>query len=227
MERKTYLAVLIMLIISSCSSGRLGYSNKRYGKHYIETFSVHFALLIDFYTITYSKLPESAEDIITFIEGMNEDSQLLYESEYDYFKRNESKLIFIPDSLISIYYKNVKPKNLLFRTSASNPCAYLNSAKTSFFDELGHYFTSESLADYVDKRLLTEYRKYLQTTKDVAYERAILEYTPNRLKNLCADKVLDISQSTFFTNAYNFLDSLARENNMTRITVPTFVDKFY
>lgn len=226
MKRKACFVILIMLIISSCSSERFGYSNKKYGKGYKETFSFHFVTLIDFYTVTYGQLPESAKDIITFIEGMNEDSRLWYESEYDYFKRNEDKLIFVPDSLISIYYKKVNAKNLLLQTSASNPCEYLNSSKTYFFDEQGYYFSLDSLSSYVEKRLLTEYWKYHQTTKDVAYERVILEYTPNNLKNLCANKVLDITQSTFFANAYNFLDSLAQANNMTRITVPTFIDKF-
>ena len=229
-QKLFFMSVAIALIISSCSVDRFGYSNKRYGKGYRESFSLHMQMLVDGYTEIYGAFPESVEDLINYVDGMNQDAQLWYEREYDYLKRNDNKLLFVADSLVSVYYMKIKNRHLLLQASICSPCSHMHAAKAEFFNEHGHYFTLDSLSDYVDKRLRFEYGKYFQITKNTrsngtTYERVILEYTPNRLKNLCTDETLDIDRSGFLKNAYDFLDSLARANNISRITAPCFIDK--
>lgn len=87
----------------------------------------------------------------------------------------------------------------------------------------------DCLTDRVTERLKTEYWRHLHETKDrsgfgVAYSRTILDYTPDRLKDLCNNKILNIEESKFLQNTFNFLDSLASNYKISRITVPSFID---
>lgn len=58
---------------------------------------------------------------------------------------------------------------------------------------------------------------------NVRYE---VNYTPNSLKDLCGNELLDINRSPLIKNTFNYLDSLARTNNFSRIIASGFIDRY-
>ena len=227
-----FLIAFISLLLISCGISRPSKCIKELEFSKVsekEALGFGLSSLLDYYTETYNRLPRTTEDIIIYIEQMDVNDRLFFNKLYKYLKKNENKLIFISDSLVSIYHKKIDAKKLLIQISPRKPCDNI-SARVNFFDNRGYYFRLDSLAEKVNRRLTMEYRVHIQETKairgiDTTYERVILEYTPNRLKNLCTDETLDIDRCVFLKNAYDFLDSLARANNISRITAPCFIDK--
>ena len=89
-----------------------------------EAFSIGMWMLIEFYTKNHKKSPTSANDLIIYIENMDEDSQLIYYNQYKYLKKHGKKLIFTTDTenldsetfkIICVYYKKVIPSKGLFK----------------------------------------------------------------------------------------------------------------
>lgn len=231
--RKIFLLLVCILISLSCSiTKKFSYSSELYGNK--ESFGWDLLVLLDYYTQTYNEPPKNAEDIMIYIQNIDKKSRIVYEgyykydNHYEYFKNNKDNLIFVTDSMISIYYDKIKNENLLVQTVIANSCDNINSAQVNFFDKQGYWFSSDTLSDFVIKRLIVEYKKSFQQLKDscaneVIYTKTILEYTPAGLKDLCYKKSLINEQSKFYENSFNFLDSLASTSNISRITIPSFI----
>lgn len=192
-------------------------------------------MLLDAYTSTYNKTPQNANDLMTFIDRMDKDSRLICEGiyrfdyQYLYLKDNQDKLIFVTDSLVSIFYKKIKPENLLIQTSISSPCNSVAVPCVNFFDDDDLYVSRDSLSSEAIQRLYREYWSYSYAIKGnpnkILFEKTKFEYTPNSLKDLCGNQLLDINRSPLIKNTFNYLDSLARANNFSRIIASGFIDK--
>lgn len=192
-------------------------------------------MLLDAYTSTYNKTPQNANDLMTFIDRMVKDSRLICEGiyrfdyQYLYLKDNQDKLIFVTDSLVSIFYKKIKPENLLIQTSISSPCNSVAVPCVNFFDDDDLYVSRDSLSSEAIQRLYREYWSYSYAIKGnpnkILFEKTKFEYTPNSLKDLCGNQLLDINRSPLIKNTFNYLDSLARANNFSRIIASGFIDK--
>jgi hypothetical protein len=196
-----------------------------------EALHYNFWHILESYTQIYSRSPKNAEDLMIFIERSNEDYQMVNYNVYQFLKKNKSNLIFVTsvDSVTTIYNGKIEPNKVVIKADFEQSCDKINLAQVNFFDEQGHWFRLDSLSDLVADRLKTEYWRYLQETKDrrgngITYTRTILEYTPARLKDLCNNKTLNVEQSKFFENTIDFLDSLASNYNISRITAPSFID---
>lgn len=229
--KRICLTLSIVLLFLSCSVDRFGYSAEKYGHE--ENFVWDFVMLIQNYSGTYNKSPQSATDLMTYIDGMDKESRLIvegyyrYDYQYLYLKNNQDKLIFVTDSVISIYYKKVKEKNLLVYTSPSTPCASVAVPNVDFFDKDGLVVWSETLSAEAMNRLYREYWDYAYKTKDnsngkIEFEKTKFEYTPNNLRDLCKDETLDINQSPLIKNTFDYLDSLAHANDFSRIIASGF-----
>jgi hypothetical protein len=103
-----------------------------------ESFALDMGMLIEFYTKTKMKTPTSSNDLISYIESMDEGSKLIYLRQYDYLKKNKEKLIFttsveINDSeilmTICIYYKKVIPSKGLFKAFVNLPIHTIEQKK--------------------------------------------------------------------------------------------------
>lgn len=193
-------------------------------------------MLLDAYTSTYNKTPQNANDLMTFIDRMDKDARLICEGiyrfdyQYLYLKDNQDKLIFVTDSLVSIFYKKIKPENLLIQTSISSPCNSVAVPCVNFFDDDDLYVSRDSLSSEAVQRLYREYWSYSYATRDnpgnkILFEKTKFEYTPSSLKDLCGNELLDINRSPLIKNTFNYLDSLARANNFSRIIASGFIDK--
>ena len=195
--------------------------------------ALHYNLwqILESYTHLYSRFPRNVEDLMIFIERSNEDYRMINNNVYRFLKKNKNSLIFVisTDSVTTIYNGKIKPNRILVKANYVKACDNINLAQVNFFDEQGYWFRVDCLADSVAERLKTEYWRHLQETKDrrgfgVAYTRTILEYTPDSLKDLCNNKILNIEESKFLQNTFNFLDSLASNYKISRITSPSFID---
>lgn len=197
-----------------------------------EALHFNFGRILESYTHIYSKCPQNVDDLIIYIERSNEDYRMINDNVYQYLIRNKDNLVFVKsaDSVTTIYNGKVTPSRFVVEAGYVQPCENINSVQVNFFDEQGYWFRLDSLSEEVTERLKAEYWRYLQETKDrrgvgVANIRTILDYTPARLKDLCDNKTLNTEKSIFFKNTFNFLDSLASNYNMSRITAPSFIDK--
>jgi len=198
-----------------------------------EKQALHFNLwqILESYTHIYFRCPRNVEDLMIFIERSNDDYRMINNNVYRFLNENKNNLIFdiSADSTTTIYNGKMKPNRILIKADYVQACENINLAQVNFFDEQGYWFRVDRLTDIVTERLKTEYWRLLQETKDrrgfgVAYNRTILDYTPDRLKDLCNNKILNIEESKFLQNTFNFLDSLASDHKISRITVPSFID---
>jgi hypothetical protein len=227
-----YLTLSVILLFLSCA--KFGYNDRAYGDK--ENFGLDLAMLIRNYSDTYNKSPQSAKDLMIFIDRMDENSRLIcegcyrYDYQYLYLKNNKDKLIFVTDSLISVYYKNIENNNLLIQISTSNPCSSVDVPSAVFFDKDDLYVWSDTLSMITVSRIFREYWGYYFKTKDntnreIIFEKTKFEYTPNQLKDLCKGEVLDINRSPFIKNTFDYLDSLAYANDFSRIIASGFIDR--
>lgn len=231
--KKAFSVLIIASVLISCAGDKLGYNSEKYGDK--EKFGWDIWMLLDAYTSTYNKTPQNANDLMTFIDRMDKDSRLICEGiyrfdyQYLYLKDNQDKLIFVTDSLVSIFYKKIKPENLLIQTSISSPCNSVAAPCVNFFDDDDLYVSRDSLSSEAIQRLYREYWSYSYAIKDnpnkILFEKTKFEYTPNSLKDLCGNQLLDINRSPLIKNTFNYLDSLARANNFSRIIASGFIDK--
>ena len=231
--KKAFSVLIIASVLISCAGDKLGYNSEKYGDK--EKFGWDIWMLLDAYTSTYNKTPQNANDLMTFIDRMVKDSRLICEGiyrfdyQYLYLKDNQDKLIFVTDSLVSIFYKKIKPENLLIQTSISSPCNSVAVPCVNFFDDDDLYVSRDSLSSEAIQRLYREYWSYSYAIKGnpnkILFEKTKFEYTPNSLKDLCGNQLLDINRSPLINNTFNYLDSLARANNFSRIIASGFIDK--
>ena len=231
--KKAFSVLIIASVLISCAGDKLGYNSEKYGDK--EKFGWDIWMLLDAYTSTYNKTPQNANDLMTFIDRMVKDSRLICEGiyrfdyQYLYLKDNQDKLIFVTDSLVSIFYKKIKPENLLIQTSISSPCNSVAVPCVNFFDDDDLYVSRDSLSSEAIQRLYREYSSYSYAIKGnpnkILFEKTKFEYTPNSLKDLCGNQLLDINRSPLIKNTFNYLDSLARANNFSRIIASGFIDK--
>ncbi|WP_278685289.1 hypothetical protein [Alistipes finegoldii] len=231
--KKAFSVLIIASVLISCAGDKLGYNSEKYGDK--EKFGWDIWMLLDAYTSTYNKTPQNANDLMTFIDRMVKDSRLICEGiyrfdyQYLYLKDNQDKLIFVTDSLVSIFYKKIKPENLLIQTSISSPCNSVAVPCVNFFDDDDLYVSRDSLSSEAIQRLYREYWSYSYAIKGnpnkILFEKTKFEYTPNSLKDLCGNQLLDINRSPLIKNTFNYLDSLARANNFSRIIASGFIDK--
>jgi hypothetical protein len=231
--KKAFSVLIIASVLISCAGDKLGYNSEKYGDK--EKFGWDIWMLLDAYTSTYNKTPQNANDLMTFIDRMDKDSRLICEGiyrfdyQYLYLKDNQDKLIFVTDSLVSIFYKKIKPENLLIQTSISSPCNSVAVPCVNFFDDDDLYVSRDSLSSEAIQRLYREYWSYSYAIKGnpnkILFEKTKFEYTPNSLKDLCGNQLLDINRSPLIKNTFNYLDSLARANNFSRIIASGFIDK--
>ncbi len=232
--KKAFSVLIIVSVLISCAGDKLGYNSEKYGDK--EKFGWDIWMLLDAYTSTYNKTPQNANDLMTFIDRMDKDARLICEGiyrfdyQYLYLKDNQDKLIFVTDSLVSIFYKKIKPENLLIQTSISSPCNSVAVPCVNFFDDDDLYVSRDSLSSEAVQRLYREYWSYSYATRDnpgnkILFEKTKFEYTPSSLKDLCGNELLDINRSPLIKNTFNYLDSLARANNFSRIIASGFIDK--
>lgn len=231
--KKAFSVLIIVSVLISCAGDKFGYNSEKYGDK--EKFGWDIWMLLDAYTSTYNKTPQNANDLMTFIDRMDKDSRLICEGvyrfdyQYLYLKDNQDKLIFVTDSLVSIFYKKIKPENLLIQTSISSPCNSVAVPCVNFFDDDDLYVSRDSLSSEAIQRLYREYWSYSYAIKGnpnkILFEKTKFEYTPNSLKDLCGNQLLDINRSPLIKNTFNYLDSLARANNFSRIIASGFIDK--
>ena len=231
--KKAFSVLIIASVLISCAGDKLGYNSEKYGDK--EKFGWDIWMLLDAYTSTYNKTPQNANDLMTFIDRMVKDSRLIcdgiyrFDYQYLYLKDNQDKLIFVTDSLVSIFYKKIKPENLLIQTSISSPCNSVAVPCVNFFDDDDLYVSRDSLSSEAIQRLYREYWSYSYAIKGnpnkILFEKTKFEYTPNSLKDLCGNQLLDINRSPLIKNTFNYLDSLARANNFSRIIASGFIDK--
>ena len=222
--KKAFSVLIIASVLISCAGDKLGYNSEKYGDK--EKFGWDIWMLLDAYTSTYNKTPQNANDLMTFIDRMVKDSRLICEGIYRF---DQDKLIFVTDSLVSIFYKKIKPENLLIQTSISSPCNSVAVPCVNFFDDDDLYVSRDSLSSEAIQRLYREYWSYSYAIKGnpnkILFEKTKFEYTPNSLKDLCGNQLLDINRSPLIKNTFNYLDSLARANNFSRIIASGFIDK--
>lgn len=231
--KKAFSVLIIVSVLISCAGDKFGYNSEKHGDK--EKFGWDIWMLLDAYTSTYNKTPQNANDLMTFIDRMDKDSRLICEGiyrfdyQYLYLKDNQDKLIFVTDSLVSIFYKKIKPENLLIQTSISSPCNSVAVPCVNFFDDDDLYVSRDSLSSEAIQRLYREYWSYSYAIKGnpnkILFEKTKFEYTPNSLKDLCGNQLLDINRSPLIKNTFNYLDSLARANNFSRIIASGFIDK--
>lgn len=231
--KKAFSVLIIVSVLISCAGDKFGYNSEKYGDK--EKFGWDIWMLLVAYTSTYNKTPQNANDLMTFIDRMDKDSRLICEGiyrfdyQYLYLKDNQDKLIFVTDSLVSIFYKKIKPENLLIQTSISSPCNSVAVPCVNFFDDDDLYVSRDSLSSEAIQRLYREYWSYSYAIKGnpnkILFEKTKFEYTPNSLKDLCGNQLLDINRSPLIKNTFNYLDSLARANNFSRIIASGFIDK--
>ena len=231
--KKAFSVLIIASVLISCAGDKLGYNSEKYGDK--EKFGWDIWMLLDAYTSTYNKTPQNANDLMTFIDRMVKDSRLICEGiyrfdyQYLYLKDNQDKLIFVTDSLVSIFYKKIKPENLPIQTSISSPCNSVAVPCVNFFDDDDLYVSRDSLSSEAIQRLYREYWSYSYAIKGnpnkILFEKTKFDYTPNSLKDLCGNQLLDINRSPLIKNTFNYLDSLARANNFSRIIASGFIDK--
>lgn len=233
--KKAFSVLIIVSILISCAGDKFGYNSEKYGDK--EKFGWDLSMLLDAYTSTYNKTPQNTNDLMTFIDRMDKDSRLICEGiyrfdyQYLYLKDHQDKLIFVADSLMSIFYKKIKPENLLIQTSISSPCNSVDVPFVDFFDEDELYVSRDSLSSEAVKRLFREYWNYSYATRGnpgnkIFFEKTKFEYTPNSLTDLCGNELLDINRSPLIKNTFNYLDSLARANNFSRIIASGFIDRY-
>lgn len=186
-------------------------------------------MLTQYYTRTYNAAPGNIEDLIVYIERMDEDSRLVYDNVYAYLQKHKASLEIVSDSIVSIYDRHAKHGKPLIRTALRNPCEY-RTERVDFFDRQGRYLHSDSWSESVKQRVAVEYGAHLlrlkkQGIRPVMRERILLEYTAEGLKNLCTGEMPDRNESAYLAHVYRYLDSLARANDLSRITVPCFIDR--
>ena len=193
--KKAFSVLIIASVLISCAGDKLGYNSEKYGDK--EKFGWDIWMLLDAYTSTYNKTPQNANDLMTFIDRMVKDSRLICEGiyrfdyQYLYLKDNQDKLIFVTDSLVSIFYKKIKPENLLIQTSISSPCNSVAVPCVNFFDDDDLYVSRDSLSSEAIQRLYREYWSYSYAIKGnpnkILFEKTKFEYTPNSLKDFCGN----------------------------------------
>lgn len=227
------LIILLTVTLASCGVNRLtnidvhDVSLRTATKE--EALIGNLCMLTEYYTRTYNTNPVVPVDLMIFIERMDEDSRLVYSNVYKYLEKKRNKLIIVSDSLISMYCKKIKNENLVMRVAPQNPCSHKGRELVDFFDSSGYLLRLDSLSDVVTKRLTAEFKASLLRRKEIGdinftRKRIIFEYTPNGLKDFCTGEILDFNKSILLKNSYGFLDSVARANRLSRITVPCFID---
>jgi len=89
-----------------------------------ESFVLDMGMLFEFYAKKYAKSPTNANELIAYIESMDEDSQLVYLRQYKFLKKNKNKLVFITETeildseikkTILVYNKKAIPSKGLFK----------------------------------------------------------------------------------------------------------------
>lgn len=218
---RKYSCLLAVSLIVSCMTNPIGYNSRRYGD--AELFGLNLESVLEAYNSTYGRFPDSSDDMVVFIDQITDSDYAFYQDQRAYFLRNKNKLIFVKDSLLNIYYEKQDAKHCVVKIRASNPCEKIKTARTTFFDDRGYFVRNDSLAEQVKRRTLHEFHKYLHivnlaTGTIPPYRLALIEYTPEGLRNLCDDEAMPARNSIF-----DYLDSLARSKRFSRITLPGFV----
>lgn len=232
------LSVIAILLLDACSREQMGYNSKKWGD--TTDFIFHLSNLLNFYTATYNTLPNSIDDILIFIDGMDNVSGGVFDNQYEYFTINKDKLIVLSELIdskpyVAIYYKEVEDRNLVIKVPFRGYCEEQFLDRIHFFDKRGHYTwdgdETYSRFDSINNHLTRISHKFpggmrLDTINDRwRFSRIGVEYTHDKLRDLCTNRSIDFQQSLFFTQIYEYLDSIAVANDYSRIIVSSFVDK--
>lgn len=121
------ITILTIIFISSCSNIKyVAYivDNKPDKLTKKEIFLYGMWNMIDFYIEDSAKSPSSATDLILWIENIDEESKIFYQSQYKYLKKHEKKLVFITEVekqdieglevAVYIYKRKIKPNRKIF-----------------------------------------------------------------------------------------------------------------
>lgn len=236
---KSILIFLWLFIGASCTANKKAIQSNhsdgvliksRYSKK--EMLSYNLWRTLDVYTSIYLRSPRTADDLIVLIERLGENYLMVNKDAYKFLKKNRNNLIFVvsPDSVITIYRGKITDQRIVERAESASPCDYVNIPHVNFFDKDDLYVPCDSLSSEVVRRMYREYWSYSREIKDsldtqVSFEKTHFEYTPESLKDLCANELLDINRSPLIKNTFNYLDSLARANNFSRIIAFGFIDR--
>lgn len=236
---KSTLIILWLFIGVSCSVNKKAIQSNhdeitliktKYNKK--EMLSFNLWRTLDVYTSIYLRCPRRADDLIVLIERLGEDYQMINENAYQFLKKNRNNLIFVvsPDSVTTIYRGKITDQHIVERAKFASLCSSVAVPCVNFFDKDDLYVSRDSLSSEVVQRLYREYWSYSYATKDnlgnkILFEKTKFEYTPNSLKDLCGNELLDINRSPLIKNTFNYLDSLAHANSFSRIIASGFIDK--
>lgn len=237
---KSILIILLLYIGVSCSVNKKAIQSNqdeitliktKYNKKEMLSFNLWRTLNV--YNSIYLRCPRRVDDLIVLIERLGEDYQMINENAYQFLKKNRNNLIFVisPDSVTTIYRGKITEQRIVERAEFASPCNSVDMSLVDFFDEDGLYVSRDSLSSEVVQRLYREYWSYFYATRDnpgdkVLFEKTKFEYTPSSLKDLCGNELLDINRSPLIKNTFNYLDSLARANNFSRIIASGFIDRY-
>ena len=135
-----------------------------------------------------------------------------------------------PDSVTTIYRGKITDQRIVERVEFASPCSSVDMSLVYFFDEDGLYVSRDSLSSEAVQRLYREYWSYSYAMRGnpgdkILFEKTKFEYPPNSLKDLCGNELLDINRSVLIKNTFNYLDSLARANNFSRIIASGFINR--
>ncbi len=197
-----------------------------------EMLGYGLSMLFNVYTETYAKCPRGVDDLMIFIDRMDEDSQLVYLNQYDYLRKHKKRLSFKTtiengDSIVNMY----KGKRLALGTSYVGPCKNLSIARIGLFDKQGYFLRGDLIEQRIKDELESIYDKYRQRNKRYddtprkgkGYDMIVVEFIHGRLRNLCTNECIDISSSEYYMDINDCLHKIANENNLSRIIISIFV----
>lgn len=101
-----------------------------------DALAMDMGMLLEFYFRAHQAGPSTAQDLMTWIDDLSEDEQLVYSNAYHFLKRRGSKLVFTTESAIendemvkimSVYNKKAVPKNGLYRAYVYLPLPEIGS----------------------------------------------------------------------------------------------------
>ncbi len=235
---KSILIIVWLFIGISCSTNRTTIQSNHSEVTLIKTkhnkkemLSYNLWRTLDVYTSIYSRCPRRADDLIVLTERLGGDYQMINKNAYQFLKKHRKDLIFVVsvDSVTTIYRDKITDQHIVERAEFTSPCSSVAVPAVNFFDEDGLYVSRDSLSSEAVQRLYREYWSYSYEIKEasnkILFEKTKFEYTPNRLKDLCGNELLDINRSPLIKNTFNYLDSLARANNFSRIIASGFIDR--
>ncbi|MCD7970418.1 MAG: hypothetical protein LUF87_08695 [Alistipes sp.] len=192
-----------------------------------ETILHNLWAIIKGYYHTYLRDPVTIDELLEFIGTMNE---MFYFHAEEFLKQNKNHLIINSDNTINLYAYKIHKKNLIIGFEREDPCSMNKETLPYLFDNQGLWVFDAQLSDSINKeiyRICFSYSDNLKIIKDGErnrYEKVLMEYTDDNLKNLCINEIMDILNNPFLKDLYKYLYSIAKENDLSRIIFSSLIN---